>query len=251
MPCCPKAGFSATGRSVMPVRLRAVLVGLALSAAMMPDAYGDALLLSDGSQLDAQVLSVTGTTIAVRLASGGLRNLRRQDLAEIELELADRTTVRGVLVSFSGKLYRLRRGDELLSIRDGALIDREQVDAAAADGQGAGGPAGRIDPDVARRSYAPPPIFILHDGDTVVGRVQAREGDELKLRLATGGEHSLSMAEISGIALRETASGPLLEGRFLGWVDGTYLMQVDGQWLRIHHGQRRQDETKQPNGPIM
>lgn len=234
------------------VHVRMLLLCSLFLPLIVAEASAESLILGDGSRIEGRILSVTATTIAVKLTSGGLRNLRRQDLAEIELQLKDGTALRGAFVGLSNQLYRIQAGDELLSVRYGELIGKEPVDVAAAvDEPGAGGPAARIEPADGRRGYVPPPIFVLHDGGTVVGRVQGRDGDRLDLRLATGGARSLTVTDIASVAIRESAGGPLLEGRFLGWIDGTYLVHVNGRWLRIRHAEPRKAKSEKPNDPIM
>ncbi|MEZ5932127.1 MAG: hypothetical protein R3F54_09275 [Alphaproteobacteria bacterium] len=227
---------------------RVLLLGGLLHLASGASASAETLILEDGTRIEGAVVSVTATTLAIRLANGSLRQLRRQDLAEVRLTLGDRTDVQGALARWANGVYSLRIGEALVNIRDGEVIGMEALDAEA---QGVGGPADAIEPAAGRQTYIPPPIFVLKGGATVVGRVQAASRASVMLRLATGGERVLQLAEIDRVVIRDRTRGGPLEGGFLGWEDGVYSLEVDGRSVRIQDGRPIEGKPIKRGGPVM
>jgi hypothetical protein len=227
---------------------RAVLLACALTLALGAAACAETLLLQDGSSIDGSVVSATATTLAIRTASGGLRQLRRQDLAEVRLTLEGKAEVQGALARWANGVYSLRIGEALVNIRDGEVIGLEPLDA---ENQGAGGPAEAIEPAAGREAYTPPPIFVLEGGTTVAGRVQAFDRSGLALRLATGGVRRLQAAAIERVALLDRRTGRLLEGRFLGWEDGVFSLEVDGRPIQVQDGRLDQEKALRRGNPVM
>ena len=252
MPPATTTRFMTRRGNAMDIVGRSWLLGCLLLWMISSSASGETLLLEDGSSIDGVIMSATGTTLAIRLTTGGFRQLRRKDLAAVRLKLNDQTKIEGALRRWSNGIFGLQIGQAIVNVRDGEVIGMEEIESAgAAVNLGAGGPAEAIEPAAGRSGYLPPPIFILRGGETVVGRVHAFNHGSLMLRLATGGERLLQVVDINRIALRDPASTSLLEGRFLTWENGIYTIEVNGRPVRIRGGRPIDGKEPTPGGPVM
>ncbi len=214
------------------------LLACGMLAMAVPDALGDEILLHGGGKLEGSIVEATGNILVIRRPAGGVQQVVRRLVAGISVPLEDGSAISGELVSWDDGTHRIRTGDGVVGIRAGQILGGKVV---TAEGDGtrssetkAGLPASLNSP-AQRQSYVPPPIYILRNGATLVGRAIGFQDPLLTVRRATGGQRTLRVGDIRQVVIRDSHGGSLA-GELIDWSEGIFELRVDEQLIRVADG---------------
>ncbi|NJO37200.1 MAG: hypothetical protein HC871_05725 [Rhizobiales bacterium] len=112
---------------IMAAMCRAALLSGLLMLAIGRAASAETLLLTDGSSIDGKVVSATGTTLGLKIAGGGFRQLRRQDLAEVRLILEGQAEVQGAFARWANGVYSLEIDGRSVEVQDGRAAEEKAL----------------------------------------------------------------------------------------------------------------------------
>jgi Calx-beta domain len=91
------------------------------------DVRADIIILKDGEDIEGSIVDATRNTVIMRRSIGGMRQMRIQDIDEVRIDVARREQISGRFLSWADGVYQLRSGDEVIRIREGVILGREQA----------------------------------------------------------------------------------------------------------------------------
>ena len=110
------------------------LVVLTMTWSAAPAAVAaDTILLQSGESIEGSVVDATRNTVVIRRVIGGMRQMRLRDIEKVRIDLGEGKSITGNFLSWVEDVYRIRVGDEVVSIRAGLILNRAPYEEA--DGQ--------------------------------------------------------------------------------------------------------------------
>ena len=186
----------------------AIVLGLALvvTFATIHDSEGpraERFVLAGGEEITGTVVQATRNAVVLKREIGGARQVPLAEIGEVQIDLADGATVAGRLIDWSDGVYVLQSGDNLVRIRDGAVLESKVIADAPAEAStadiaeptesavGAGGPIAELPTgsDLSPTSDQPSSNVVIdasaepvaEDAVTVVFRVKLSQPSEQPL----------------------------------------------------------------------
>jgi hypothetical protein len=191
-------------------------------------AEADRLTLEHGVAHDGLILDINRNTVMLR-GRGGIRAFSRAAVERIEIDLDAGGSVAGELLGWEDGIFSIRTEDGVVQVKERRVLTTAETDPPM--------PAPAA-PRPAQVLMAGAPTLGLQDGRTLIGEIIHATGSIVTIRQAGGGVLPTSRAQIETVTI-QTGDGRQITGGFLGWEEGVYRLQVDGQELLAVTGEIR------------
>lgn len=219
-------------------RLGLPLLSFGLAAMTAHAAIGDEILLHGGGKLEGRIVEATDNIVVIHRPSGGVQQIARRRVAGITVALEDGSAVSGELAGWQQGTHQILTTDGIVRIQAGQIVggdSRGGEEEGAQPGETEVGNAAPPRLATHQQSYVPPPIYILRNGATFVGRPIGFQDPLLTVRRATGGQQTLRAGDVKEVVVRDSEGGSLA-GEFIDWSDGVFELRVDDRLIRVAHG---------------